>query len=237
MKIVVWNCNMAFRKKAEYLLQYQPDIVIVPECECPDKLKFPETTRLPTSVVWHGDNQNKGLGVFSYGDYHLRKLRIHQPDFKTIIPIKLTKGADDFILFAVWANNPADTPNQYIGQLWKAVHHYDRLIKRRRTILAGDFNSNTIWDKPRRVGNHSDLVDVLRKKKIRSVYHHYFGHEHGAESHPTFNLYKKFEKPYHLDYCFVSSDLILKLTSVEIGEHAAWKSHSDHLPLVVDFDI
>ncbi len=29
---------MAFRKKAEFILAYNPDILIVPECECPDKL-------------------------------------------------------------------------------------------------------------------------------------------------------------------------------------------------------
>ena len=31
---------MAFRKKADFILTYKPDILIVPECEHPDKLKF-----------------------------------------------------------------------------------------------------------------------------------------------------------------------------------------------------
>ena len=31
---------MAFRKKASIILNYKPDILIVPECEYPDKLKF-----------------------------------------------------------------------------------------------------------------------------------------------------------------------------------------------------
>jgi len=34
MKVVIWNCNMAFRKKYKVLLeQYDPDIILVQECE------------------------------------------------------------------------------------------------------------------------------------------------------------------------------------------------------------
>ena len=236
MKVVVWNCNMAFRKKAELLLPYEPDILIIPECENPDKLKFPTTNKALTGIVWYGDNPNKGLGVFSYGEYKLRLLPIHDPAFKTIVPIAVT-GPVNFTLFAIWANNPADKPNQYVGQIWKAIHYYEGLIKPKRTILAGDFNSNTIWDKPHRIGNHSALVDTLSAKKVRSVYHHHFAHAHGKEQHATFNLYKNITKPYHLDYCFASQDILSKLKSVEIGTHAEWKAYSDHLPLIIDFDI
>ncbi|HQD10259.1 MAG TPA: hypothetical protein PLQ65_11385, partial [Flavihumibacter sp.] len=40
MKIITWNCNMAFRKKADLMLAQQPDILVVPECEHPDKHVF-----------------------------------------------------------------------------------------------------------------------------------------------------------------------------------------------------
>ncbi len=33
MKIISWNCNMAYRKKADLILKYHPDLVVVPECE------------------------------------------------------------------------------------------------------------------------------------------------------------------------------------------------------------
>ncbi|MGZ3765003.1 MAG: endonuclease/exonuclease/phosphatase family protein [Mucilaginibacter sp.] len=237
MKIITWNCNMAFRKKAELILQHRPDILIIPECEHPDKLKFPALTTQANDIVWHGDNQNKGLGVFSYGGYKLQRLPIHNPDFKTIIPISVTGGAVDFTLLAIWANNPADKGNQYIGQIWKAIHFYDDLIKSEKTILAGDFNSNSIWDKPRRIGNHTTMVNVLEAKQIRSAYHRHFSQTHGNEEHATFNLYKNPGKPYHLDYCFVSDDLMNNLNSVEIGRYDDWKPYSDHLPLIVNFDI
>ena len=65
MKIITWNCNMAFRKKAGLILAYKPDILIIPECEHPDKLKFPVGTPEPTDTLWFGTNHNKGLGIFS----------------------------------------------------------------------------------------------------------------------------------------------------------------------------
>lgn len=33
MKVITWNCNMAFRKKDANILSYKPDLLIVPECE------------------------------------------------------------------------------------------------------------------------------------------------------------------------------------------------------------
>ena len=237
MRLITWNCNMAFRKKADLVLEHAPDILVIPECENPAALKFSSSTKQPTSIVWHGDNPNKGLGVFAYNGYQLRLLDVHHPDFKTILPIAVTGGAIDFILFAIWANNPADKPNQYVGQVWKALHHYENLIDTKKTILAGDFNSNTIWDKPKRIGNHSTVVEVLGNKQIKSVYHHHFQQVQGKEEHATFYLYKHLDKPYHLDYCFASDDLIGKLRHAEIGLHADWSRHSDHVPLMVDFDI
>jgi len=69
MKIITWNCNMAFRKKAGLILTHKPDIVIIPECEHPDKLKFTTGTPEPTDTLWFGTNLNKGLGIFSYSKF------------------------------------------------------------------------------------------------------------------------------------------------------------------------
>lgn len=40
MKLISWNCQGAFRKKAHHLLQQQFDIIVVQECECLEKLIF-----------------------------------------------------------------------------------------------------------------------------------------------------------------------------------------------------
>lgn len=237
MKIIAWNCNMCFRRKAEFLQIYQPDIVVVPECEHPDKLKFDSSTPLPTNFCWFGDNKNKGLGVFSYGDYKLRLLNAHNPDFKTILPIAVTNENFNLTLFAVWANNPQDKKFQYVGQIWKAVNYYQKLLKNENVILAGDFNSNSIWDKPRREFDHSKVVEYLEKKKIFSAYHRHHNQKQGGEAHPTWYMYRHADKPYHLDYCFASTNLIDKLRSVEIGSYEQWRILSDHTPIIADFDL
>jgi endonuclease/exonuclease/phosphatase family metal-dependent hydrolase len=153
-----------------------------------------------------------------------------------IVPISVTGGEFDFNLFAVWAYNPTDPDGIYVEQVWKAIHHYDELLSAKPTILAGDFNSNTIWDRKRRAGNHSNVVKYLEDKGIHSGYHLHHGQIQGKEEHPTFYLYRHQNKPYHLDYCFVSEDLAKGLRYVEVGEHAWWTQFSDHVPVMVTFN-
>ena len=123
MKIITWNCNMAFRKKADLILRYKPDILIIPECECPDKLLFKSDTPKPKDALWFGENQHKGLGVFSYCDLRFKVLDVHNDSFKMIVPIAVSSAQFNFNLFAVWANNPKDPEGQYITQVWKAIHY------------------------------------------------------------------------------------------------------------------
>ena len=235
MKIITWNCNMAFRKKAGVILAHHPDILIIPECEHPDKLKFAAGIQAPTDMLWFGHNKNKGLGIFSYCDFRFKVLRNHDPELKMIIPIKVSGSAFSFNLFAVWAYHPGDPDGQYIEQVWKAIHHYDKKLKNKHTVLAGDFNSNTIWDRKYRAGNHSNVVKRLEKKGIVSCYHLHHRQIQGKEEHPTFYLYKHKEKAYHIDYCFASVDMAGNIQSVEIGEYDFWKQYSDHVPVMVTF--
>ena len=226
---------MAFRKKVALLLAHQPDLLIIPECEHPKKFRYDSTLPQPTTALWFGSNQNKGLGIFSFGEFRLKLRRIHNPDFRMIVPIAVKSPGVEFSLYAIWANNPDDLDGQYVEQVWKAIHHYDKLLKSTKTILAGDFNSNTIWDRPRREGNHTTVVEKLAAKNIHSTYHKFFKEKQGKETQPTWFLYRHKDKPYHIDYCFVSVDMIETLKSVEIGDFDYWTRFSDHVPLIVDF--
>lgn len=227
---------MAFRKKADLILSYKPDILVVPECEHPDKLLFAHDTLKPTDILWFGKNQNKGLAIFSYCSFRFKLLDNYNSDLQWIIPIAVTGGDFDFNLFAIWANNPNDRDGQYVEQIWKALSHYNALLSNTRTMLVGDFNSNTIWDRKRREGNHSNVVKKLEEKGITSVYHLQYRQTQGEEIHPTLYMYRHKDKPYHIDYCFVSADMATKLQSVEIGEFDFWSKYSDHVPVIVTFD-
>jgi exonuclease III len=224
---------MAFRKKAEFILTHKPDILIVQECEHPDKLKFNIGPFKPSDILWFGTNQNKGLGIFSYSNFKFKLLDIHNPEIKTVIPIEVTGRSFDFTLFAIWANNPGDRDGQYVEQVWKALHHYDTQLNSKQTILIGDFNSNTIWDRKHRAGNHSNVVKLLEEKGIFSSYHLHHNQIQGREEHPTLYMYRHKDKPYHIDYCFVPADISKKIKSVEVGSCDFWMQYSDHVPLII----
>jgi exodeoxyribonuclease III len=227
---------MAFRNKAAFILVHKPDLLIVPECENPDRLLFPPELKKPNDIIWFGSNKNKGIGIFSYNNFKIKILREYNPEFKMIIPVAVYGNKSKFILYAIWANNPDDSDGQYVEQVWKAIHYYDKKLKNKETILIGDFNSNTIWDRKYRAGNHSNVVKRLEEKGIFSCYHLHYKLAQGKEEHPTFYLYKHEDKSYHLDYCFASEDLTGKLHSVEIGAYEFWKKYSDHVPVIITFN-
>ena len=236
MKIITWNCQGAFRKKADFLLPQRPDILVVQECEHPDKLLFSSTTQKPTDFYWHGDSTYKGIGVFSYSGFKFELLDIFNPEFRYILPLRVTRQGQTFTLFAIWAmNNKENRKARYIGQIWLAANYYADLLNS-STILIGDFNSNKIWDFKDRVSNHTDVVNKLAEKNIFSVYHKHFKQEQGKESQPTFFLHHNKNKPYHIDYCFASDDFIKRISDVKVGKHMDWCKHSDHTPLIVTFN-
>jgi exonuclease III len=45
------------------------------------------------------------------------------------------------------------------------------------------------------------------------------------------------DKPYHIDYCFTSADLYDKVQDLEIGTYGNYMAHSDHTPLIINFNL
>ncbi len=235
MKLISWNCNMAYRGKAAALLQYQPDIVVVPECEQPEKLKFPEGVTQPIDQIWFGNNPHKGIGIFSYSKYRFSLFKHYNPAFRYVIPVSVTGGKQEFNLFAIWANNPDDKDGRYVEQIWKALQYYEKLLTGSPVLLAGDFNSNTIWDISHKWGGHSAVVDYLAERGVPSTYHKFHKMKQGEEAHATLYMHRNQQKPYHIDYCFASKGFMRKLTAVEIGKYEDWAGLSDHVPLMITF--
>lgn len=237
MRLITWNCQGAFRKKADIILSQRPDILVVQECEHPDKLVFNSSTQQPNDFHWYGDSIHKGLAIYSFSNYKFELLPYFNSAFRYILPFRVTGHGQTFTLFAIWAmSNKENYVARYIGQIWLSINHYITLLES-PTILIGDFNSNKIWDNKDRVGNHSDVVRKLAEYNIHSVYHRHFNAEQGQEKHPTFFLQRNQNKPYHIDYCFASSDIVDKVKKVEIGSYENWITLSDHTPLIIDFEL
>lgn len=235
MKIVVWNCNMSFRKKAEFILTEKPDIIIVPESENPEKLRFKKGVTLPNDVFWYGDNPNKGIGVYSYSDFTISISELHNPDFRYVIPLIIKNSHIEFILIAVWCQKPKISDNYGI-HTWNAIRYYSQLLSNEKVIMAGDFNSSSIWDKKKREANHSNIVDKLKIKGIENVYHVFYNEEQGKESRATLYMHRKVDRPYHIDFCFASNYFINRLKDVSIGQYEIWTRLSDHKPVICEFE-
>lgn len=234
MKIITWNCNMAFRKKFPKVIDLNPDILVLQECENDQKLApFLEASGY-NQLIWYGDNPHKGVAVLSFHDYHIELNENHDPEFKYILPLKLTHQDKSVNLFTIWAM-PHDTvrSKNYVVQIWGAINHYTQELDA-ASILIGDFNSNTIWDHNYKVGNHTALVEYLKEKHIISLYHDIHHISHGEEPDPTLYLLKKEDRPYHIDYCFVSQQFLTKKTTIIVGNYNEWIKLSDHMPVIID---
>jgi exodeoxyribonuclease III len=217
---------MAYRKKAENIIELYPEIVVVPECE-----SIEEQT---SKRLWFGDNLKKGLGMYSYSSFDLTPHEQYNPDFKYVVPIKVS-GEINFTLIAIWAmNDTQDRSRRYIGQVYLALNYYKEMLDK-PVIIIGDFNSNMIWDYTSHYGlcgNFSDVVNMLKSKSIYSAYHHFYSEEFGKETRPTLFMYRNQKKSYHVDYCFASDHF--KVQDLQIGESANWIGYSDHMPVMVN---
>lgn len=236
MKIVTWNCNGALRNKFEILSNYKADIYIIQECESPEQTQHKEYIHWAKNHLWIGSNKNKGLGIFAAEHISIDPLswsNVYDGHaVKYFLPCLVNKN---FQLLGVWTHQNNSPTFGYIGQLWKYLQVNKQNLK--KVIIAGDLNSNMIWDKWDRWWNHSDVIRDLKELEIESLYHKYTKEEQGKESMPTFFLHRKPAKPYHIDYVFGSREFSNTLTTLEIGNSEQWLKISDHLPIMCEFKV
>ena len=247
MRIVTWNCNGALRRKLAAADSLQADILIVQECEDPARSDSSYLEWAGT-YLWVGETKNRGVGVFSRTGHSLTALEWSglfvlpglqsesssiawsTDDLRVFLPFSVD---NELTILAVWTKGGNDQVFGYVGQLWKYLQIHSEDLSGKKTIIAGDLNSNSRWDKSDRWWNHSDVVLELKAVGLSSAYHFYFQEEQGQETRSTFYLNRNPEKGYHIDYFFVSFDL-LERAFVELGDYRKWGGFSDHVPLVLD---
>ena len=232
MKIVTWNCGRGFAKKAERIFSGSPDIAVIQECS----KKSTEVHGFEGySGQWVGGvNLNIGMGVFHKSGWNLRPLvKTKESDPKWIVPFEVT-GPENFTLIAVWACEVKGNKREsYVGQIHRALREHPGWFENGPIVIAGDFNSNAIFDRGRRGWNHTSMVGELKKFGLASAYHSLNKQEHGSEKEHTFYLNYKLEKPFHLDYIF-APEIWRERMRLEVGSHSDWLSLSDHCPLIME---
>ncbi|WP_316569239.1 endonuclease/exonuclease/phosphatase family protein [Neobacillus sp. YIM B06451] len=233
MRILTWNAAMAFRSKIEKVVPFMADILVIPECEAPEKWAKSRYVNDLYQFEWFGEDRNKGIGVMTLNDsYQLEVHPSYNEEFRYIIPLKVT-GREEFTLLAVWSQRTKGTFQSYIGQIYLALQ-YNKSLLNAPSLIIGDWNSNKIFDYIKRVGNHTKVVEMLSHYGISSLYHHYFNEEQGEESKPTHYFRKEAASPFHIDFAFGSQTFINRLISVEVGTYEDWIRHSDHLPIFLE---
>jgi exonuclease III len=228
MRVLTWNCNGALRRKLEKLNELEADVLIIQECENPAFTTDQTYKAWAHNHIWVGENKNKGLGIFANEKTTLKKYMWRANGLKYFIPCRIN---DSFNLLGVWCCNAQNFG--YIGQFWNYLALHRK--KFGTCVLAGDFNSNAFWDKPKRIWNHSDVVRELKALSIESSYHQHFQEDQGKERTHTFFLYKNLAKPYHLDYIFASDDIHKTRKTISVGSPECWIAMSDHMPVILEF--
>jgi len=237
MKIITWNCNGAFRKKFYLLDKFNADILIIQECENPAK-SVNDYKDWANNYLWIGQNKNKGLGIFIKNNNSIELLNWSDKNtnyknetLESFLPCKIN---NKYIILGIWTKKANSDVFGYIGQFWKYLQLHKQKFLNEKIIVAGDLNSNSIWDKWDRWWNHTNVVNELEEMNIKSLYHLLMNEEQGKETIPTFHLQRNTKKPYHIDYIFLSSNLIDDKSNLSIGDRDIWLEHSDHSPIIVD---
>jgi len=183
MKIVIWNCRGAYREKSSHISRFRPDIAVIPECE-----QDAEESLAPTNKIWF-ENNGKGLGVFSYSGL---TLKAHTRDkLKHCFPVEVS-GKYNFNLLAVWPVG-SSVNRKSAKIIGGSIEEFHGFLDAGDTVVAGDFNSHSKWDKEAGSFNHSDLVSLLAKQGLVSAYHAFYDEQQGQESRFT-----HYQSPYLL---------------------------------------
>src|SRR5258707_4563143 len=226
MRIVAWNCNMALDRKVEKLLALKPDIAVIAECAEPERLRLRGASWVETDPVWVGGNPHKGLAVFGFNGHAVRLAASYHAPLSYVAPVHVD-GPTECNLLAVWAQNASagGIRKHQLGPLRRGLSRYKSFLGERPAVIAGDLNSNAIWDKPGWRINHSTKVRILEESfGLVSAYHAIRGEPHGKESEPT--LYwrdrTKDGPTYHIDYVFLPTAWIGKVRHLSIGTFEAW---------------
>ncbi|MDQ2087027.1 hypothetical protein RBH29_11370 [Herbivorax sp. ANBcel31] len=225
MRVVTWNCNGAFRKKYSAVKNLNADIFIIQECENPETVNDEGYSKFASNYLWVG-HKNKGLGVFAKDRINLKNCEWESYGLEWFISCTIN---DNLNLIGTWGCG------NYIEDIYVYLKiHFKKMEAMKNLLICGDFNSNSCWDKNHKIRTHSAVVKDLESLNLHSCYHCKEDEFQGMESKPTFYLYKREDRSYHIDYCFYDKD---KINDVSIGKYEDWISLSDHMPVNIGIDI
>lgn len=233
MKLVSWNCRKGLNKtKNQKLLELAPDLAIIQESFHPNEF---QQDILFENAIWVGEEKKNGLGIsiLSFSKDYQLSLLVDEVKYDWVVPIKVS-GKENFILIAVWTKR---MPGFSYGKvLYSALQEYESLIQNDPVIIMGDFNlDKRVPSSFTGVGGYGKIMGLFESYGLKSCYHSNSMEEFSLESAATYYHYGKVDMPFHIDYCFVSQDVLQGMQTFHIGTAEEYLSLSDHVPLVLEF--
>jgi hypothetical protein len=219
---------MAFLRKSESIMALKPDVLVIQEISQRDIAAIN-----PPFSYWVGNYVHKGSAVLGFGDHEYSI----DPSYTDAIPWYIPLRINDVPLniLAVWAYWVSRS-RRYVRLTHEAVTHYQKFLSVGHTIIAGDFNSNSVWDAEHGELSHSNLNKKFEILGIESAYHYHKKELHGKELTPTQYQYRHVHEGYHLDYMYVSKEL-LPASTFSVLDMSIYLKMSDHMPLVLDINL
>ena len=224
MQLIAWNVQRKSVGFVDELLKSQglePDLLVLPEVRRPEAVGT-------QSAMWIGD-EGPGLAVIAG-----RGLTIHpEPENEGAPPYVRAfaiRGRVEFRLLAGWPVKRGEFTS-YHRILMESLARFCPAACTVPTIFAGDLNTST--GVRNQEESHPAFVEKAAELGLVSAYHRQTGERFGRESTPTYLDGSRKGMGFHIDYCFVSGDL-LESTRVRIPRPGEWPSGSDHLPVIAE---
>ena len=224
MRIVSWNCARGpLGPKLAALHTLNPDVAVVCEAPLPPDVG--------DQVLWFPteEGQSKlGIQVRAYGGYQVERLPRAAGLPACVNPVRVT-GPNTFNLLAVWTW-PAPS---YLAALSNGIEAYAELFAE-PTVVAGDFNGNPCFDKPRQRSKWTDAFARINDLGSLSAFHHATGLGFGEEGVATHHHRRNSDRKFHIDFCFVPRGWFEVGLVASVAHGEPWASIGDHFPVVVD---
>jgi endonuclease/exonuclease/phosphatase family metal-dependent hydrolase len=228
LRIVTWNCRSgSVEARLSNLAAYRPDVVFLQECR-------PVWRSAPSAGLYGRRlKPRKGVAMVVAGAARGCSARQRRPHSGRAAIAVAIDHPRPFVALGIWAQGP-----DYVDDVLRTLRSHAALLRSRPAIVFGDFNSGTSLSDNRALSaHHRRLLDALHALDLVSAYHAFRAADHGREAHATYFHQFDARKRWHIDFCFVHESWASKLTNVTVIDGRAWRTRSDHLPLLVDIDL
>ena len=214
MKLTTWNCRRGqLDARIAALDELRADILVLTEASPPRKPS--------ANICWFGDGRY-GVAIVAQPPYRIEQ--IEHSAVPCVYPVRIS-GPQTFTLFGVWT---WQAPT-YKKALVNGLDAYTHLPK--PWVIAGDFNGNVGFDRPRAKTKWRDCFSRLEAEGLVSAFHAHTATDHGAELVPTHYFLTHRDRPFHIDYCFIPETWVSQLEDVTIAPFEEYSSLSDHRPV------